>query len=69
MGSNPTFPISNYIWGVSSAGRASRLHREGQGFDPLTLHHFEFYCESKESETYGKTRTFRAGTEGVSEIS
>lgn len=27
------------LWGVSSAGRASRLHREGQGFKPLTLHH------------------------------
>ena len=26
-------------WGVSSVGRASRLHREGQEFDPLTLHH------------------------------
>jgi hypothetical protein len=25
---------------VSSAGRASRLHREGQRFDPVTTHHF-----------------------------
>ena len=27
-------------WGVSSAGRASALHVEGQRFDPATLHHF-----------------------------
>ena len=26
-------------WGISSAGRASRLHREGQRFDPAMLHH------------------------------
>ena len=30
--------VSN--WGISSAGRASRLHREGQRFDPVMLHHF-----------------------------
>ena len=28
-----------YSWGVSSAGRAPRLQRGGQGFDPPTLHH------------------------------
>ncbi len=28
------------MWGGSSAGRASRSHREGQGFDPPPLHHF-----------------------------
>ena len=27
------------MWGGSSAGRASRSHREGQGFDPPPLHH------------------------------
>ena len=25
---------------VSSAGRATRLHRVGRGFEPLTTHHF-----------------------------
>ena len=29
------------LWGISSAGRASRLHREGQRFDPAMLHHLE----------------------------
>ena len=27
------------IWGISSAGRAPRLHRGGQEFDPPMLHH------------------------------
>ena len=27
------------IWGISSAGRAPRLHRGGQRFDPAMLHH------------------------------
>ena len=26
-------------WAVSSAGRASRLHREGRRFEPVTAHH------------------------------
>ena len=26
-------------WGISSAGRASALHAEGQEFDPPILHH------------------------------
>ena len=26
-------------WAVSSVGRASRLHREGQRFEPVTAHH------------------------------
>ena len=34
-----------YSWGVSSAGRAPRLHRGGQGFDPPTLHHLKFLGE------------------------
>ena len=34
------------IWGISSAGRAPRLHRGGQEFDPPMLHHIE----SKELE-------------------
>ena len=29
------------IWGISSAGRAPRLHRGGQRFDPAMLHHIE----------------------------
>lgn len=34
-----------YSWGVSSAGRAPRLQRGGQGFDPPTLHHLKFLGE------------------------
>ena len=30
------------IWGISSAGRAPRLHRGGQEFDPPMLHHIEW---------------------------
>ena len=29
------------IWGISSAGRAPRLHRGGQRFDPAMLHHID----------------------------
>ena len=29
------------LWGISSAGRASVLHAEGQRFDPAILHHTE----------------------------
>ena len=29
------------LWGISSAGRAPRLHRGGQRFDPAMLHHEE----------------------------
>ena len=28
------------LWVISSVGRASRLHREGRRFDPVTAHHF-----------------------------
>ena len=28
---------------VSSAGRATRLHRVGRGFEPLTTHHSLYY--------------------------
>ena len=31
------------IWGISSAGRAPRLHRGGQRFDPAMLHHIDYY--------------------------
>ena len=31
---------------VSSAGRASRLHREGRRFDPVTAHHFYRFGQS-----------------------
>ncbi len=31
-----------FFWVVSSVGRASRLHREGQEFEPLTTHHLSF---------------------------
>ncbi len=30
-----------YVWGISSAGRAPRLHRGGQRFDPAILHHID----------------------------
>ena len=30
------------FWGVSSVGRARCWQRRGQGFDPPTLHHFDF---------------------------
>ena len=29
------------IWGISSVGRASALHAEGQEFESPILHHFE----------------------------
>ena len=32
-------------WGISSAGRAPRLHRGGQRFDPAMLHHIEISVE------------------------
>src|SRR5207244_13273866 len=32
------FAIITYLWGRSSAGRASRSQCEGRGFDPLRLH-------------------------------
>ena len=28
-------------WALSSAGRASRLHREGQEFEPPRVHHLK----------------------------
>lgn len=37
-------------WALSSAGRASRLHREGREFEPLSAHHLNscrkavFFC-------------------------
>ena len=33
----------NLVRVVSSAGRASRLHRGGRGFEPLTTHHLGLY--------------------------
>lgn len=51
-----------YSWGVSSAGRAPRLQRGGQGFDPPTLHHLiisEVRCMKKtltELEIYAERR-------------
>ncbi len=33
-------PPAPEAWAVSSVGRASRLHREGRGFEPLTAHQF-----------------------------
>ena len=44
-------------WGVSSAGRAPRLHRGGQGFDPPTLHQFnnkEIIMSDIEKEVYAE---------------
>lgn len=37
------------IWGISSAGRAPRLHRGGQRFDPAMLHHIEYNVEKSTS--------------------
>ena len=35
---------------VSSAGRATRLHRVGRGFEPLTTHHsLEYHFEKARS--------------------
>ena len=31
--------MDEFCWAVSSVGRASRLHREGQRFEPVTAHH------------------------------
>lgn len=32
-------------WALSSAGRASRLHREGREFEPLSAHHLNKTAE------------------------
>ena len=37
--------IGSFLWGISSAGRASALHAEGDRFDPDILHQ-----ESKDSK-------------------
>ena len=47
--------VKDIIWGVSSAGRAPRLQRGGQGFDPPTLHHF--YYKKGLWKIFTKTRT------------
>ena len=31
---------------VSSAGRATRLHRVGRGFEPLTTHHYRMFSQN-----------------------
>lgn len=31
--------IARLGWAISSVGRASRLHREGQRFEPVIAHH------------------------------
>ena len=31
---------------VSSAGRATRLHRVGRGFEPLTTHHSRIFPQN-----------------------
>ena len=35
--------ISFFHWGISSFGRASALHAEGQRFETVILHHFCAY--------------------------
>ena len=37
-------------WGISSAGRAPRLHRGGQRFDPAMLHHMK--CKGLEKSPF-----------------
>ena len=37
--------LSEQIWGGSSAGRASALHAEGQGFKSPSLHQIYFLSE------------------------
>ncbi len=36
-------PVLNRFGGVSSVGRASAWHAEGQRFESATLHHFTFF--------------------------
>ena len=36
VGSNPIRGVYNYIWGLSSAGRASALQAEGHRFEPYS---------------------------------
>ncbi len=38
---------------VSSVGRASRLHREGQRFEPVTAHHFLLNSDSRHHRISG----------------
>ena len=42
------------VWGISSAGRASALHAEGQRFDPAMLHHLEINLEKSRFLFYKK---------------
>ena len=42
------------VWGISSAGRASALHAEGQRFDPAMLHHLEI--NGSMSSSVGETK-------------
>lgn len=42
------------VWGISSAGRASALHAEGQRFDPAMLHHLEINLEKSRLLFYKK---------------
>ena len=49
MGAIPTCPTIN--WGISSVGRTSALHAEGQGFKSLILHHIGQYLSWLESSS------------------
>ena len=47
-GANPRICALPSFGAVSSVGRASRLHREGQRFEPVTAHHAVTYpCKSR----------------------
>ena len=50
-----------WFWVVSSAGRATRLHRVGRGFEPLTTHHFPPLSSHHQAVARGRTRVPCAG--------
>ena len=47
--------LNNPRGAVSSAGRASRLHREGRRFDPVTAHHSLDMLSASSAYLYFKT--------------
>jgi hypothetical protein len=52
------------VGALSSVGRASRLHREGRRFEPVSAHHFP----ETENSTFINTRARPSRSDGVSVV-
>lgn len=59
-GSSPV--LDTIAWGVSSAGRALRWQRRGQGFEPPTLHHAKTSLQVKHLKALFLYRSSVIGT-------